>query len=293
MKTFKPMLSATLTNIDAIKYPVLVSPKLDGYRCIILGGQAMSRNLKPIKNKYIQHMLAHLPDGLDGELIVGKPNATDVWSATSSGVTREEGEPDFTFHVFDYAPPAPNWHDVPFSKRLWAAKLAIESNEYCLIVPHHEIRDRAGLDYIEQRCVTDGYEGVMLRDPHGSYKFGRSTEREGGLMKLKRWHDADAKVVGMIERMHNGNEAETDALGRTKRSTAKAGKSGRGDMGALVCQIGNVRFELGTGFTDKQRADIWSNPHLVIGKLVEFKYQQLTADGVPRFPVFHRIRAEE
>lgn len=288
-KPFKPMLSATLVDIDTIQFPVLVSPKLDGIRCIIFDGVAYSRNLKPIPNTWVQSCLSCLPDGMDGELIVGEPNASDVWNKTNSGVMSADGQPDFKFYVFDrYAADSPT---EPFTYRLSCARVACSDfNEHTVIVPQHQIRDLAGLETTEQYYVDQGYEGVMLRDPNGVYKFGRSTLRERGLSKLKRWFDVEAKVIGFVERMHNGNEATTDALGRTKRSTHKANKTGRGDLGALVCDLNGVKFELGTGFTDEQRRHIWNNQGDFLGHKVTFKYQQLTPDGVPRFPVFMRFR---
>lgn len=286
------MLSATLDRIEDATYPVLVSPKLDGIRCIILDGVAVSRNLKPIKNRFIQDKLADLPDGLDGELIVGAPTGSDAWNRSNSGVMRADGEPQFTFWVFDYLQVQAGVHGklIPFFDRLNEARAVTHRNMFCSVVKHHEIRDRAGLEYVEEFYVREGYEGVMLRDPRGHYKFGRSTPKERGLMKLKRWHDAEATVTGFVERMHNGNEPTVDALGRTKRSTAQAGKSGRGDLGALVCQYQGKQFELGTGFTDDQRKQIWLMADSYLDRKVTFKYQQLTEDGAPRFPVFKGFR---
>ena len=49
----KPMLSHTITDTSDVKYPVLVSQKLDGIRCLIIDGVAVSRNLKPIRNNRV------------------------------------------------------------------------------------------------------------------------------------------------------------------------------------------------------------------------------------------------
>jgi DNA ligase-1 len=86
--TFKPMLASPAP--ETIKFPVLASPKLDGIRCIIRDGVAVSRNLKPIPNVYIQKSLAGLPP-LDGELIVGPPVGNDVWNRSNSGVMSRDG----------------------------------------------------------------------------------------------------------------------------------------------------------------------------------------------------------
>lgn len=75
----KPMLAAIVTNREALRFPYLVSPKYDGIRCLIIGGEVVSRNLKPIRNKHIQAALRGLPD-LDGELIVGNPKALDTFN---------------------------------------------------------------------------------------------------------------------------------------------------------------------------------------------------------------------
>ncbi len=306
---FKPMLSGKApTDLSKIGLPVLLSPKLDGIRAIMRDGGLVSRNLKPIPNEHIQDMLAGLPPGLDGELICG--NATDkgVMQATASGVMARAGKPSFKFHIFDYI-------DRPFRgflERLKEAAEIVESitdkevRECLTIVPHIMVRNLAKLKMYEERFVQAGYEGVMLRHPNGPYKYGRSTPKEGGLLKVKRWEDAEAAVVGVVEEMHNTNDATKDELGRTKRSSSKEGKVGKGTLGALVCEIDRVsnvdgitnspvQFEIGTGFTAAQRQELWDAWHAA-GKsfpgrgLVKFKYQELTKDGVPRFPVFIDFR---
>lgn len=294
---FKPMLSGKF-DARTQRYPVLVSPKLDGIRCIVRDGVAYSRNMKPIPNRHVQTCLAGL-NNLDGELICGEPVGGDVWNRSQSGVMSEDGQPDFTFHVFDYVPSSPG---EPFSLRLEAAALWVDVHAHGAslpveLVPHALVQTADELDALEAHFVGLGYEGVMLRDPAGPYKFGRSTAREGYLLKLKRFDDAEAVVVGTVEQMHNGNAATRDELGRVKRSHARSGKTGNNVLGALVCTTNRdtsapiiTTFEIGTGFTAAQRADLWgSSP---IGRVVKFKHQGLTPDGVPRFPVFLGFRSE-
>ena len=57
---FKPMLAATLEPPFAVKYPVLVSRKLDGIRATIQGCVVLSRSLKPIPNRHVQQLFSHL-----------------------------------------------------------------------------------------------------------------------------------------------------------------------------------------------------------------------------------------
>ena len=83
----------------------LMSPKIDGIRCHIeeVNGVnvAMSRANKPIPNRSLQKRIQHFPLGLDGELTVGEPCASDVFRKTTSALMSQDGEPDFRFNVFD------------------------------------------------------------------------------------------------------------------------------------------------------------------------------------------------
>ena len=99
-KPFRPMLADTATDISKLKFPLLVSPKLDGIRAIVIDGILMSRSLKPIPNRYVQNLFSRLPNGTDGELILGNPTE-DPYRATVSAVMSEDGKPDVYFYVFD------------------------------------------------------------------------------------------------------------------------------------------------------------------------------------------------
>jgi DNA ligase-1 len=161
------------------------------------------------------------------------------------------------------------------------------------------IKDAAALIEYEAKCLVDGYEGVMVRSYDGPYKHGRSTVREGYLLKLKRFLDSEAVVTGVIEELHNANEAKKDNLGRTERSTAKAGKVGKGVLGALRCTAladgegfdKGVEFKIGTGFTAEQREELWAEN--LKGRIVKFKYQPSVGTDKPRFPSFIGFRHED
>lgn len=288
------MLASKAPDLALLRFPLLASPKLDGIRCCIIDGVPMSRNLKPIPNRFVRETLYGLPP-FDGELICGAPTGADVWNRSQSGIMSADGEPDFTFHVFD-AIGCPDMR--PFADRFdavgaWLNDAAERTGglhpDFVSLVDHVQIDTLAELQAFEEQCVAAGYEGVMLRDPRGPYKFGRSTAREGWLMKLKRFEDYEAVCIGAVEQMHNGNEMTRDELGRAKRSSAKAGKTGKGTLGALVCQRDGVTFEVGSGFDDATRAALWAR--LPVLELVTFKCQGFTPDGKPRFPVFKGVRS--
>jgi len=282
----KPMLSHTITDTSAVKYPVLVSQKLDGIRCLIIDGVAVSRNLKPIRNEFVQATIGlEQYNGLDGEIIVGCPFAKDCYRSTNSGVMSKDGEPDFTYHVFD------RW-DRPsegFADRLAATQRGYKIQR----VFHQWAYCESDLLRIEEELLDKGAEGVMVRSLDGTYKYGRSTMKEGTLGKLKRFVDDEFVVIGFEERMHNGNEATTNALGHTERSMHVENMIGRGDLGALVLETyGGRRFTCGSGFSDPLRREIWDNKEKYVGRWVKVKHFPIGVKTLPRFPTFLGFRDE-
>ena len=282
-KQFRPLLAHTIEDTGAIKYPVMVSTKLDGIRCIVIDGVAYSRSLKPIRNKYVQSCIGK-PDynGLDGELICGDPFAPDCYRQTNSGVMAEDGEPDFTFHVFDRID-----MEAPFDMRYASLPYTMP---FLSLVPHWLVNSEERLLEIEAELLAKGAEGIMIRSLSGGYKQGRSTVKDGILGKLKRFSDAEYVVVGFQERMHNGNLATINELGHTERSSHQENKVGRGDLGALVLAHGDSTFNCGTGFDDATRKEIWANRDRYMGCVVKVKSFLIGIKELPRFPVFLGFR---
>ncbi len=289
----KPLLAYTVDAIETVRFPVFASPKLDGIRCLILNGVAVSRTLKPIPNDYIRHQLARLP-ALDGELTVGDPTDPECFNRTTSAVMSRDGRPAFTFRVFDHFGTCAD----TFPQRLYTAELRVNEAQADFrpveMVPQVFIRDAAELARYEAAQVAAGYEGVMIRDPEGIYKQGRSTAKEGTLGKVKRFADAEAEVIGVEELYRNGNAAEINALGHTERSTAAAGLVAADTLGALIVRAEGYAeaFKIGTGYTAAQRADLWRDRASLIGRTVKFKHQPAGAKDAPRFPVWLGFRLD-
>jgi DNA ligase 1 len=285
----KPMLAAA-TKGSNVSYPVLASAKLDGVRALIIDGVAMSRSLKPIPNKHVQKLFGrHELNGLDGELIIGSPTDPDVYRNTTSGVMSIEGTPQVFYHVFDDFTETGG-----FQRRLHTAKRRCHKFRHGPIefVNHHILEDEMMLQMIEEDFLAAGYEGVMIRSLDGPYKQGRSTEKEGWLLKLKRFADSEAKIAGFQELMHNANEAKTNELGQKERSSKKAGMVGKGCLGAITVQDlkTGVEFDIGTGFTQADREKLWATRKDLIGAVVKYKYFPSGSKERPRFPVFLGFR---
>ncbi len=290
----RPMLAETLNVLEDIKFPVLVSPKLDGIRCVIVGGKALSRKFKPIPNDFVRNWLeANLPSGIDGELLIKGKNFNEV----QSGIMSEDGEPEFEFWAFDHVDGA---LDEAFSARYerlakYAAQRSFAATNLKL-VPHKLVFSVAELLDFEEECLAQDYEGVMLRSPDSGYKCGRSTLKQAWLLKLKRFADSEAVILGFEELQTNNNEKVKNELGLSKRSSHKAGKVGADTLGKFKVRdlTSGVEFEIGTGegLTQALRKEIWDARDKYLGKLVKYKYQPAGQKNLPRFPVWLGFRDE-
>ena len=289
--TFKPMLAATLEDPKQLNFiiPLYVSPKLDGLRCIIRGGQALSRNLKPFRNEFVQRELAQRPEleGLDGELIVGSPTEGNVLGRTQSGIMSVEGEPDFQFHIFDNVadPTAHFWDRLKSIDETLHPRLRL--------VPHHVIVSLQEFLSAEQQFLLSGYEGIMLRHPDMPYKFGRSTLNERGLIKFKRFTDSEGMVEEILEGVVNENTAQRDLLGRTKRSAHTENMSPSSMVGTLFVRDlkTNERVRVSPGrMTHDMRHHYWRNPHELIGNIVKYKWFDYNTLDAPRFATYQAHR---
>lgn len=283
----KPMLAETAEDFEKIKYPVLMTPKLDGIRCLKVDGRVLSRKFLDIPNKHIQEMVKQCPDGLDGELLV----KGTTFSETSSGVMRESGEPDFEFWVFDYV--TPGGLAVPYHERMTNLG-ALALPVFCKKVLPRVANNAEELLAFESICLAQGYEGVMIRTMLSPYKEGRSTVREGYLLKIKKFEDSEAIILGYEELMSNQNEALKDAFGRTKRSSHQANMVAAGTLGAFSVRdvATGVEFKVSTGMDAATRQKLWDNRQEMVGKLLKYKFQPAGVKDKPRFPVFLGIRDE-
>jgi DNA ligase-1 len=210
-----------------------------------------------------------------------------------SGVMTRDGEPDVTWYVFD------RWDiDKPYMHRARAAKESIQEAglENIVWLPQTLIRTVEELYAYEDARVQEGYEGVILRAPSGPYKQNRSTLKEGLMLKVKRFLDSEAEIVGAYELMHNNNEATTDVRGYTKRSTHAANKEAAGILGGFNVRdiYSGVEFDLGTGYTFEQRKNLWEawlkNPNYLKGKLCKYKHFPVGVVDKPRHPIFLGFR---
>jgi DNA ligase-1 len=230
-----------------------LSEKLDGVRAYWEGRRFCSRQ----GNKFQapDWFVRGLPSQpLDGELWIDRKR----FQRTVSIVRRQDQKElwrKVSYLVFD-APQV----QAPFEERLEFAResLAQKRPPFAKLLDQQRCRD---VDHLRQelaRIEALGGEGLMLREPGSSYVAGRSTS----LLKVKTFHDAEARVIG--HQPGNGRH--------------------QGRLGALLVELANgTQFAVGTGFSDRQR----EQPPAV-GMWITFRYQELSEGGVPRFPSFVR-----
>lgn len=228
-----------------------VSEKLDGVRAYWDGKRFLSR----LGNEYFapDWFTADLPGHpLDGELFAGRKQ----FQATVSIARRQDRSEHWeklSYVVFD-APELPG----TFEERM--AALADREWQHGRVLAQALCAGREALLAELARVEALGAEGLMLRKPGSAYVGGRSDT----LLKVKTFHDAEAKVTG-----------HTPGAGRHK-----------GRLGALeVVLADGTAFKVGSGFTDAQR-----DAPPAVGSVITFRYQELTNAGVPRFPTFVGVR---
>ena len=250
----EPMLPQTDDGESAIS-GWLLSAKLDRVRGHRVGRLLWSKNGTLFHPP--QAFVADLPPfALEGELWGGR----GTFAATAAVVQRLDdpaGWLRLRFGVFD-VPQAPG----PFRQRLALASawFAGHPSAHAFVIPQQSVTDRGALQRELKRIERLGGEGLIVRDPEAGYLAGRRPE----ILKVKSFQDEEAVVIEHLP-------------GRGKNA---------GLLGALRVELPDgTRFRIGTGFSNEQR----SNPP-PLGTTITFKHHGQYPSGVPKFPVFLRIR---
>ena len=246
----------------------LASEKLDGVRAYWDGRNLLSRNGKILAVP--EGWSAHFPSfALDGELYTARGEFEKIQSIVM------DKTPKVKFYVFD-VPEAGGGLLERLSELEKFILQNPQAGQNLKIIKQVKVKDNAEFVAFAKHIVAKGGEGAVVREPNVPYERKRSKNA----LKYKKFKDAECEVTAI---------------------NAGAGKYA-GLMGSVTCKaIGNeglnsgsgekakdgVKFKVGSGFSDRDRA----NPPK-IGSIITYKYQNLTAKGLPRFPVFLRVRED-
>lgn len=287
-------------------WPVLVQPKIDGLRLLASVGETGEIELKTRKNKYHPHLqhirtevmrlMSYLPPEmtLDGEIWSPNLSFQEITSIGNSNlIKRDPREELLQYHVFDIADGGQFTTKervelleyaficyerkrreeyltslLPFLKDRKVRKTILEyvySDVICLVKSEYA---RSPEEVLELHSIytSKGYEGVMLRETNAFYQEGR----RGSLYKYKDFYDDEGKIVDVH---------------------AAAGNQ----EGAIIFEVEyrGKRFRAVPKMSIEERRRAYAEKETYLGKLVTFKYQGLTKDGIPRFPVCIGVRDYE
>lgn len=256
--TSAPLMLANTYRAEIDLSAYWVSEKYDGVRGYWDGERLFTRGGEHIAAP--EWFVRGLPKiALDGELWAGRGRFQEAVST----VRRQQPDPKawqrIRFMVFDL-PAEPG----DFDQRLSTLRVLIPQLElpWVQAVEQRKLGNHKALQALLQDIVRSGGEGLMLHRGAAPYR----AERNDDLLKLKPWHDAEARVVGY---------------------TAGKGRHA-GRVGALLVETPQgKRFRLGSGLNHAQRE---SPPPL--GSWVSYSYHGFNDSGIPRFARFLRVRSD-
>lgn len=312
--SFKPNLACDV-DLDKLKFPCMVLPKIDGVRALNFGGVLYARSMKQHPNIYTTQFFSHPAlDGFDGELAAELSTHASLCRLTTSAVSTIAGTPFLVWHLFDYH--TKENEGLGYKERYAQLQQRVEevkSRSPQMFAPHLMVVPAYWCETLEQymelraKFIEQGYEGTIVRDPNGKYKQGRSTVREGGYLRDKPFvHDAECELIEFVQGQSNNNNAKINELGMQYRSTEKAGMVPNGMVGSLTGRIVNDIYHPVTGIMLFERGDVvtvgpgemkhperkacWENRQDYIGKVFKFKFFPHGIKDALRFPTFKSWR---
>lgn len=276
------------------------TPKKDGIRCRLFRPkqpfgrqgelQGFSRKHIRIPNAQVQMWISearNLYENMDGELIVVGGSFNDTQSKI---MTRISAPFEWIYHVFDVViPERPN---ATYLQRLQKMQERYKWNAKTrMLLPVRLDTVDAILAY-EKEQVDAGEEGIILRAGDAPYKFGRSTWDEGFMLKMKRWEDREARIIGFVEKRTNKNELKKDAQGFAKRSKHKDNMVRAGTLGAILGEDleTKVQFEVGSGWDAAWGLWAWHHRADILDEVFTYKKAVFGEKNKPRQPIFKGMR---
>ena len=250
----------------------LASEKLDGVRAYWDGRNLLSRNGKILAAP--GGWSAHFPSfALDGELYTARGEFEKIQSIVMDKTPNVTAWSEVKFYVFDVPEAGGGLLERLSELEKFIAKNP-QSGQNLKIIKQVKVKDNAEFEAFAEAVIAKGGEGAVVREPNAPYERKRSKNA----LKYKKFKDAECEVT----EVNAGAGKYAGLMGSvTCKSLSAAGSNPDEQIPR------GVKFKVGSGFSDEERA----NPPK-IGSIITYKYQNLTAKGLPRFPVFLRVRED-
>lgn len=311
---FKPLLAPNKQlDLSDMNFPKLASYKIDGIRGIFKDGNFLSRSLKDIQNKQLREKMKPLMEYakqhnliIDGEIYSENHTFQEITTFT---MTQDFEDPksvkkhgkvlsipsDIKFHIFDTITNGDLTQ--PFEERY--AKSCEISGLFPLItrvVEHFRVSSVEDISSLFDKALSEGNEGLMLRNPNSKYKTGRATLNEDIIYKMKpyRTYDAVIKSVTRGTVVREDAEKEVTELGYSKTSIKKDDRVPSDLAKDFVVEYEgqDLRVSL-SSLTHDERREVLANSDKYVGKMIEYKGMDIGSKDVPRHPVFVRFREDK
>ena len=263
-----PMLAHKFSDKShKVVWPAFVQPKLNGQRMLFDGKQGWSRGGKTIIPECIAHIkeeIGELPSGvsLDGELILPS-NPLLQKTMTAIKKFRPELSPTLLYWVYDIVDPT-----RPFSERFEILKSLIPFGEsHVILTPTAKVESPSDVSFHHSQFVSDGYEGSIVRFDLGGYDIGH---RNNQLLKVKDFVDGEFEILNIID---GGGKFKGAAIFECRATATET---------FTVVPEGDMEY----------RRDLYKNRKEILSttKYLTVRYQELSKDGVPIFPVGVSLR---
>jgi DNA ligase 1 len=287
--------------VDKIKGKFYITQKLDGHRTICVidkpsdSVKFLTRKghriygLNEIENDIRRTFMKTLKQDavvvLDGEITVSKKCLPkDIFSETSKIIRKDGDKVGLQFNIFDmllhedflagkskqeYSVRREGLDSLMFIYLLNTEPLV----KYLVHVPVlYQGTDKDEIAKWSDWATQQGHEGIMLNTADGFYE----TKRNSGLLKVKKFHNADVLCTGVFE-------------GTGKYS---------GTLGGITIDYKGTSVGVGSGFTDEERDYYWNNQDEIIGKIIDVQFFEETTndknDGISlRFPTIKSVRTDK
>jgi DNA ligase 1 len=302
LTTYEPLLAPK--DIPDLKtevtWPMMMSIKRDGIRCIIINGRLYSRKMKPIPNINLYPQLDDLIQYskqhhviFDGELYTHYPHTFS--NIISFCMSDDKPIPkSLKFHMIDMLTEE-EWlrgsYTESFKKHHAKLKLFAKENKFAnfMLISQHLVKNSDQAEKYLNRWLGQHFEGAVLRCPNKGYRHGKATVKQHWIFKVKPFDEYDAKIIQVYEgtRMKKNLERKTNAQGKLEPVMKLGEREPNGTFGKFLvklddgreCEIGNWK-----GLTKAKRAEIWANKDKYLNQWIRFKGQRAGVKTLPRIP---------